>query len=157
MFRISKPRFMRMMSDFADIGDPYYVHDAKDAFGRDCASFEAKLLLQLKILDYGVAPHTFCDYFQMSRNLARKACKKLNKTIIRIYQSEYLRLPTASDVKSIFELHKAQHKVNGMMGSLDCMHTFWKNCPTAWQGSFCKAKGKPSIVLEAVCDYHIFF
>ena len=61
MFRISKPRFMRMMSDFADIGDPYYVHGANDAFGRDCASFEAKLLLPLKVLAYGVASHTLCD------------------------------------------------------------------------------------------------
>ena len=43
------------------------------------------------------------------------------------------------------------------MGSLDCMHTWWKNCPKAWQGSFIKGKGKPSIVLEAACDHHLWF
>ena len=37
------------------------------------------------------------------------------------------------------------------------MHTYWKNCPTAWQGSFSGAKKKPTIVLEASCDYHLFF
>ena len=157
MFRISKPRFMRMMRDFASIEDPYYVHDARDAFGRECASFEAKLLLPLKVLAYGVAPHTFRDYFQMSITLARNCCKNFNETMISLYQSEYLRLPTAKDLKAIVGLHKAQHKVDGMMGSLDCTHTWWKNCPTAWQGSFSGGKGKPSIVLEAVCDYHLFF
>ena len=44
-----------------------------------------------------------------------------------------------------------------MGGSLDCMHTFWKNCPVAWQGDFNVAKSKLSIVLEAVCDYHLWF
>ena len=35
MFRILKPRFMQMMSDFAVIGDPYYVHDAKELLLND--------------------------------------------------------------------------------------------------------------------------
>jgi hypothetical protein len=45
-----------------------------------------------------------------------------------------------------------------MIGSLDCTHTSWKNCPKAWQGSY-KGKGKnpPSIILEATCDYHLWF
>jgi hypothetical protein len=44
-----------------------------------------------------------------------------------------------------------------MVGSLDCMHTVWKNCPTAWQGSFQGKEGKPTIVLEGMCDYHLWF
>jgi hypothetical protein len=50
-----------------------------------------------------------------------------------------LRLPTATDLKNIVKLHKAAHIVEGMIGFLDCTHTFWKNCPKAWQGSY---KGK---------------
>jgi Plant transposon protein len=44
-----------------------------------------------------------------------------------------------------------------MFGLLDCMHTQWKNCPVAWQGSFKGRAGYPSIVLEAVCDHHCYF
>ena len=44
-----------------------------------------------------------------------------------------------------------------MIGSLDCSHTYWKNCPKAWQGSYKGKERMPSIVLEAVCDYHLFF
>ena len=44
-----------------------------------------------------------------------------------------------------------------MLGSLDCSHTYWKNCPKAWQGSFKGKEKMPSIVLEAISDYHLFF
>jgi Plant transposon protein len=54
-------------------------------------------------------------------------------------------------------LHKKVHGVSGMFGSLDCMHTQWKNCPVGWQGSFKGRAGYPSIVLEAACDYNCYF
>jgi hypothetical protein len=44
---------------------------------------------------------------------------------------EFLRLPTATDLKNIVKLHKSVHIVDGMIGSLDCTPTFWKNCPKA--------------------------
>jgi hypothetical protein len=37
------------------------------------------------------------------------------------------------------------------------MHTYWKNCPVAWQGSYQGKEGKPTIVLEAISDYHLWF
>jgi hypothetical protein len=44
-----------------------------------------------------------------------------------------------------------------MIGSLDCSHTYWKNCPKAWQGSYNGKEKMPSIVLEAISEYHLFF
>jgi hypothetical protein len=44
-----------------------------------------------------------------------------------------------------------------MLGSLDCMHTYWKNCPVAWQQSFKGKQSGPTIVLEAVADYNLWF
>jgi hypothetical protein len=55
------------------------------------------------------------------------------------------------------ELHKEVHGFPGMIGSLDCSHTYWKNCPKAWQGSYKRGEKKPSIVFEAISDCHIFF
>uniref|UniRef100_A0A0D3A940 DDE Tnp4 domain-containing protein n=1 Tax=Brassica oleracea var. oleracea TaxID=109376 RepID=A0A0D3A940_BRAOL len=50
----------------------------------------------------------------------------------------------------------------GMVGSIDCMHWEWKNCPTAWKGQYARGSGKPTIVLEAVASqdlwiWHAFF
>jgi Plant transposon protein len=41
--------------------------------------------------------------------------------------------------------------------SLDCKHVVWKNCPAAWQGSFKGKEKKCTIVLETLCDYHLWF
>ena len=156
MFRISRPRFQRMMEDIAALGDSFYT-SRYDAVKSDVASFEAKLLLPLKCLAYGVPPHCFQDYFQMSMTLCKKCCWKFDETIKSLYEKEYLRLPTKADLKGILKLHKKVHLVDGMFGSLDCMHTYWKNCPVAWQGSY-KGKEKcPSIVLEAASDHNMWF
>ncbi|KAM2987118.1 hypothetical protein FF2_007314 [Malus domestica] len=49
-----------------------------------------------------------------------------------------------------------------MIGSLDCMHWDWKNCPIGWQRSFSGRSRKPIAVLETVALYdtwiwHAFF
>jgi hypothetical protein len=44
-----------------------------------------------------------------------------------------------------------------MFGSLDCMHTYWKNCPKAWQGSFSGKEKQPTIILESISDYYTWF
>ncbi|XP_074342451.1 uncharacterized protein LOC141679991 [Apium graveolens] len=49
------------------------------------------------------------------------------------------------------------------MGSIDCMHWQWKNCPKAWKGMFMSGhKGVATIILEAVASsdlwiWHAFF
>ena len=156
MFRISRARFDRMMVDFANSGNSFYSGKT-DCAGLKGASLEAKILLPLKTLAFGVAPHAFSDYFQMSQSLARECCRQFNKQIISVYKKEYLRVPTQADLKALSTLHEAVHEVPGMFGSLDCMHTFWKNCPVAWHGSYKNGKySGPSIILEAVADHHMW-
>jgi hypothetical protein len=87
-------------------------------------SLAAHLLLPLNTLAYGVPSHTFMDYFLMSQQYARNCCKQFDRAMKRIYMKEYLRLPTATDLKNIVKLHKSVHSANGsLLGSLDCTHT----------------------------------
>ena len=155
-FRITRSRFQRLMNDIVS-ADIHFYKQAKAGDGSVGASLEAKLLLPLKCLAYGVPPHTFQDYFQMSQTLARDCCINFDRTVKLLYQSEYLRTPTEEDLKSLLKLHRHQHGTDGMFGSLDCMHTYWKNCPKGWQGSFQGKEKRPSIVLEAISDYHLWF
>jgi hypothetical protein len=75
----------------------------------------------------------------------------------RIYMKEFLRLPTPTDLKNIVKLHQSAHSVNGLvLGSLECTHTFWKNCSKALQGLYKGKESKPLIVLEALADYRLF-
>ena len=156
-FRISKARFQRLLEDVMSKDFQFYKRP-KNFNPTSSCSLEAKLLLPLKTLAYGVASHCFIDYFQMSAPYARTVCLEFDKTIKALYMKEYLRLPTPNDLKSLCRLHEFIHGVQGMVGSLDCCHTYWKMCPVAWQGSYRNGKEKhPSIVLEAIADYHLFF
>ena len=157
MFRISRPRFQRLLEDFASSGDPFFTPPFVDAAGEEGASLEARPLLPLKSISFGVPPKTFSDYFQMSKTLSKDCYNNFLAKTTEIYKNEYLRLPTQADVKAVTRLHKHVHGVDGMFGSLDCMHTYWNKCPVAWQSSY-KGKGhKPSIVLEAIADHHMWF
>jgi ribosomal protein L32 len=155
MFRISKGRFQVLMEDLMASNYSFYKTSHMDGFQR--TSIEARLLLPLKTMAYGVPHHTFIDYFQMSEGYARECCKHFCKALKLVYSSEYLRCPTKRDMKRITKLHKAIHQTDGLFGSLDCTHTYWKNCPKAWQGTYKGKEEKASIVLEAVADYHLFF
>ena len=155
MFRLSRGRFEVLMQDV--MAGNFEMFKSTEQDGESKASLEARLLLPLKTLAYGVPPHTFIDYFQMSQQFARDLCKAFDNLIIALYLKDFLRLPTAADLKKTVQLHHSVHKVNGIVGSLDCTHTYWKNCPKAWQGSFKGKEDKPSIVLEAVADYNLFF
>lgn len=155
-FRISRSRFQNLMETFAHCGNPFYSGKS-DCCRNPTASLEARLLLPLQSLAFGVPSHAFCMYYQMSKTLAAKCCKEFNKTYLGLYRKKYLRRPTKNDMVNISKLHEKVHGVPGMFGSLDCMHTQWKNCPMGWQGSFKGRAGYPSIVLEAACDFHCYF
>jgi hypothetical protein len=70
MFRLSWPRFEVMMQDIQQKQIMFYMNDM-DRHGNPSSSFQARLLLPLKTLAYGVPPHAFMDYFQMSEQFAR--------------------------------------------------------------------------------------
>ena len=157
MFRVSRSRFQRMLEDFGNCNVPFYS-GKKDCFSNDVPSLEARLLLPLKCLAYGAPPHAFMDCFSMSKTTARTCYIQFTKTMNQLCLHEHHSKPTKQDLKNINALHKSVHRnVDGIFGSLDCMQTEWAKCPVAWAGQCKKGKGKPSIVLEGMSDYHLYF
>lgn len=156
IFPLSKDRVMSIMETLQNSGDPFYhpTPVRKQLIG---PSLEARVLLPLKHLAFAAAPHLFGPYFQMSNTMAKTCCKKFNQAMILHYRPKFLHLPTPVDVASITKLHEDMHGVKGMLGSINCMHTNWKNCPVAWQQSFQGKEHEPTIVLEAVADYNMWF
>ncbi|XP_021834060.1 uncharacterized protein LOC110773849 [Prunus avium] len=78
-----------------------------------------------------------------------------------LYTRDYLRRPTPRDLQRLLQKAEARG-FPGMIGSIDCMHWQWKNCPTAWQGDYGNRKGQKSIILEVVACFdtwvwHTFF
>jgi hypothetical protein len=69
---------------------------------------------------------------------------KFCESIIGIYSAKYLRHPTTADLEQLLT-KGAKQGFPGMLGSLDCMHWNWKNCPSAWAGQF---QGKSKVQLQ---------
>ncbi len=115
--------------------------------------------MALKLVAYGCSPLAFVDFFQMSQSTARQCLLKLCRIVSseNDLQSVYARQMTRSDARRLSALHEAVHGIVGMIGSLDCTHVGWKNCPVAWQGSNSGKSGKPTIVLEALADHNLWF
>ena len=154
MFHLSKSCVQRIIEDVMSttVRDIHrFYARSMDATGKMGASYEAKILLPLKTFAYGIPPHTFIDYFQMSKGLAARCCDVFALSMKLLNDEIYRRIPDALDLKRIAKLHKERHGVNGMFGSLDCMHTPCKNCPKGWHASFKSRKETcgPTVVLEA--------
>nr|GEY49371.1 hypothetical protein [Tanacetum cinerariifolium] len=70
---------------------------------------------------------------------------------------KYLRKPTSEDVVNIQQKHNNVHGFSRMLGSIDCMHWEWKNCPVSWQGQYGMGDKKyPTIMLEAVASQDLW-
>ncbi|CAN1298896.1 hypothetical protein LINPERPRIM_LOCUS23989, partial [Linum perenne] len=102
-------------------------------------------------------------YISLKSKLIRLKSKQFCRCIIEVFGSEYLRKPNSNDVQRLLQLHSEVHGFPGMLGSIDCMHWPWKNCPVAWKGQFTRGdQGVPTIMLEAVASqdlwiWHAFF
>ena len=157
IFRVTKAIVEHLIQVCAK-NDPFFT-DIHDVSGRFGIAPVAKVLMALKIVAYGCSPSAFLDYFQMSESTARQCYLKFCRIVSSDdeLQSVYGRKMTRSDATRLSALHEAVHGIAGMIGSLDCMHVGWKNCPVAWQGSNTRKAGKPTIVLEAMTDHNLWF
>ena len=156
MFRISRGAYDTIRNYL--MRDSSFFRDTFDCCGRQSISPDAKILVALKYLAYGVSVNAFRDYFQLGESTALACCEKFVQALVQIpeLREKYLRVLTPADAKRVEALHARKHGIRGMVGSLDCMHIPWKNCPLALHGQYVGKDKKPTVVLEAACDYNLW-
>ncbi|KAM6574457.1 uncharacterized protein LOC115696361 [Cannabis sativa] len=95
------------------------------------------------------------EYIKIGESTTLESLKRFCCAVVEVFGAHYLRSPNAHDVARL--LHIGERRgFPGMLGSLDCMHWKWKNCPTAWGGQYAGRSGSPTIILEAVADYDLW-
>ena len=111
-----------------------------------------KMTAALGILAYGVAVDSTDEYVRIEESIAVESLKKFVKAVVNVFSEEYLRSPNSNDIARLVEVNE-KRGFPGMLGSIDCMHWKWKNCPTAWKGQYTSHSHEPTLILEAVASY----
>uniref|UniRef100_A0A0D3CMY5 No apical meristem-associated C-terminal domain-containing protein n=1 Tax=Brassica oleracea var. oleracea TaxID=109376 RepID=A0A0D3CMY5_BRAOL len=158
-FRMNKPLFMRIV-DRLSAEIPYF-QQRRDATGRFGHSPLQKATTAIRMMTYGCPADAVDEYLRLSETTALLCLEHFVQGIIDLFGEEYLRRPTPEDLQRLLDTGE-ERGFPGMIGSIDCMHWEWKNCPTAWKGQYTRGSGKPTIVLEAVASedvwiWHAFF
>uniref|UniRef100_A0A2N9I4H8 DDE Tnp4 domain-containing protein n=1 Tax=Fagus sylvatica TaxID=28930 RepID=A0A2N9I4H8_FAGSY len=158
-FRMSRPLFFRLQSAL-EAYDPYFIQK-RNAAGTLGLSSLQKMTAALRILAYGVAADSTDEYVRIGESTAVESLKKFVKAVVNIFSEEYLRSPNSNDIARLLAVNE-KRGFPGMLGSIDCMHWKWKNCPTAWKGQYTGHSREPTLILEAIASYdrwiwHAFF
>ncbi|XP_009148795.2 uncharacterized protein LOC103872211 [Brassica rapa] len=158
-FRMNKPLFLRIVDRLNN--DVPYFKQRRNAHGRYRLSALQKCTAAIRMLAYGQPGDMYDEYLRLGESTALLCLENFNNGIIQIFGDEYLRSPTPEDLQQLLDVGEVRG-FPGMIGSIDCMHWEWKNCPTAWRGQYTRGSAKPTIVLEAVASHdlwiwHAFF
>ncbi|KAL1195754.1 hypothetical protein V5N11_000224 [Cardamine amara subsp. amara] len=152
-FRMSRPLFLRIQ-DAVQRHDNYFVQ-RRDGLGRLGLFPLQKITAAFRMLAYGSPADATDEYIKIGESTAIESLKRFCRAVVEIFGSRYLRAPDANDVARLLRIGETRG-FPGMLGSLDCMHWKWKNCPTAWGGQYAGRSGSPTIILEAVADYDLW-
>ena len=154
-YRMSSRLFRRLLREIP-IQNSYFLQ-RNDATGKPGASPEQKITGALRMLAYGLAADAIDEYVRLSETTILLSMKEFCSSVIAVFGERYLRYPDSDDIKRI-QAENSARGFPGMLGSIDCMHWYWKNCPKAWQGQMIGKDGEASLVLEAVAthDLHIW-
>ena len=128
-FRMSRPLFQRTQCAVESY-DTYFVQK-RDGYGRlDCSSLQ-KITVAIRMLAYGVAADLMDEYLKLGEATVIESLKRFVKAVISVFSEEYLRSPNSQDIARLLANGK-NCGFPGMLGSIDCMHWKWKNCPASW-------------------------
>jgi len=156
---MSRELFVRIMNA-VEAHDDYFVQkrNAANVLGLSCLQ---KVTAAMRMLTYGVPADATDEYVRIGESTALESLRRFVTAIDEIFGEEYLRYPNEADTARLLAMGE-QQGFPGMLGSIDCMHWAWKNCPYDKQGQYKGKEEKPTIILEAVASndlwiWHAFF
>nr|KAE8941447.1 hypothetical protein PF009_g8765 [Phytophthora fragariae] len=134
-FRMRRSLFETIVSTLVEDDESDYFVQRPDATGKLGFLPEQKVTCAMRMLAYGASADQLDELIRMGESTVLETLKHFCENVIRLLGPEYLRKPTKDDLETLLA-ENASRGFPGMIGSLDCMHWTWKNCPTAWQGAF---------------------
>ena len=158
-FRMSRPFFPRIVNEIEQY-DSYFIQKT-DAVGVLGLSSLQKITAAYRIFAYGTLADSVDEYIRIGESTTIESLRRFVKDVIAMFGNHYLRSPINIDIARLLQTGE-RRGFPDMLGSIDCMHWKWKNCPTAWQGMYTGHCHEPTIILEAAASqdlwiWHAFF
>jgi len=157
-FRVPRSVFLRV---YIAVKDLLFLAQRIHATGRLQAHPLQKVVAAFRVIAYGEAPYRTDEYVRLSASPIPMSVRELMRFIADEFGPANLRSPTPEELQRILT-RNAERGMPGCIGSLNCSHWEWRNCPKAFfAGMQQNRHGKHPVVTETVCDedlriWHLF-
>jgi hypothetical protein len=145
-YRLPPPLFFRLV----DICKEKNVFESKR---NGKIPLEFKLMICLRIL----ARDNLLDDIGELFNVGKTTAHELFLTFIRNMSgkllSEYVKVPVGEEFEKLKETY-TKLGFPGCIGSIDCTHIAWDNCPVGYTNLNTGKEGYPTVSFEVVADHH---
>ena len=159
VFRMPRNLFDEIVSKVST-HDTYFTQRT-DAIGLLGFTPLQKCVASLRLLTSGVSPRELDDKYRMATSTGLKTMQQFCEAVGSIFGDQALRSPTKEDIDRLLD-EALVAGWPGCLGSIDCMHWEWKNCPSSWKGMFQGRDHVATVKLEAIADHsrrfwHFYF
>ncbi|WCJ21321.1 hypothetical protein M5689_003483 [Euphorbia peplus] len=151
-FRMRGSLFLRIQRAMEE-HDRYFVQRTNAVEVCGLSSLQ-QITVAMRMLVYETPANDVDEYVRISESTTIKSLRRFVKGVVEVFGNEYLRRHIDTDVVRLLAISE-ERGFPGMLGSIDCMHWKWKNCPTAWHGTYTGHIREPTIILEAITSYDL--
>ena len=128
-YRMRKSLFEKIVKDCE--ANSNYFKRRRNAAGTLGFSAYQKISAAMRVIAYSIPADYTDEYLRIGEDTTTESVRRFAKMVIRLYGGTYLRAPNEDDTRRLLEMNERRGWL-GMLGSLDCMHWTWKNCPKSW-------------------------
>ncbi|XP_051222142.1 uncharacterized protein [Lolium perenne] len=125
-YRMRRSLFVRIVKA-CELHSNYFNQRRNAARVMGFSAFQ-KISAAMRVIAYDIPVDYTDEYLRIGEDTTTESVRRFARMIIKLYGSTYLRAPNEDDTKWLMEINE-KRGWPGMLGSLDCMHWTWKNCP----------------------------
>ncbi|XP_062186058.1 uncharacterized protein LOC133889624 [Phragmites australis] len=151
-FRMKRNLFLKIVAAVEE-KDPWF-QQRRNAAGELGLSTLQKVIAAFCMLAYDAPADSLDECLRLGESTIIESMRRFVNAVVQAFGDEYLRSPNEEDIARLLVIN-SRRGFPGMLGSVDCMYWRWKNCPTAWAGSYTGHVNAPTIILEAVASHDL--